>query len=105
NASILLAHANAESHPEPTEFRPSRFLDGSVAPNTWLPFGGGVRRCLGSGFALTEGAAVLQEIFRQFTITASGPTNGESPLVRNITTVPKHGARLRLTPQRDGALV
>ncbi|UGT91041.1 cytochrome P450 [Mycobacterium ostraviense] len=105
NTSILLAHANAESHPDPTEFRPSRFLDGGVAPNTWLPFDGGVRRCLGSGFALTEGAAILQEIFRQFTITASGPNQGESPLVRNITTVPKHGARLRLTPQRDGALV
>ncbi|MBL7660022.1 cytochrome P450, partial [Escherichia coli] len=39
NTSILLAHASEVSHPKPTEFRPSRFLDGSVAPNTWLPFG------------------------------------------------------------------
>lgn len=100
NTSILLAHASEVSHPKPTEFRPSRFLDGSVAPNTWLPFGGGVRRCLGFGFALTEGAVILQEIFRRFTITAAGPSKGETPLVRNITTVPKHGAHLRLIPQR-----
>jgi cytochrome P450 len=104
NTSILLAHASEESHPNPTEFRPSRFLDGSVAPNTWLPFGGGVRRCLGFGFALTEGVVILQEIFRQFTVTAAGPTKRETPLVRNITTVPKHGAHLRLTPQHDRAL-
>jgi cytochrome P450 len=104
NTSILLAHASAQSHPNPTEFRPSRFLDGSVAPNTWLPFGGGVRRCLGFGFALAEGVVILQEIFGQFTITAARPTKGETPLVRNITTVPKHGAHLRLTPQRDRAL-
>ncbi|SON59270.1 Putative cytochrome P450 135A1 [Mycobacterium simulans] len=101
NTSILLAHANAASHPDPTEFRPGRFLDGSVAPNTWLPFGGGVRRCLGFGFALTEGVVILQEIFRRFTVSAAGPQKGETPLVRNITTVPKHGARLRLTPQRS----
>lgn len=100
NTSILLAHASEVSHPKPTEFRPSRFLDGSVAPNTWLPFGGGVRRCLCFGFALTEGAVILQEIFRRFTITAAGPSKGETPLVRNITTVPKHGAHLRLIPQR-----
>ncbi|MFW3113608.1 cytochrome P450 135A1 [Mycobacterium haemophilum DSM 44634] len=100
NTSILLAHANAASHPDPTKFHPGRFLDGSVAPNTWLPFGGGVRRCLGFGFALTEGVVILREVFRQFTITAAGPPKGETPMVRNITTVPKHGAHLRLTPQR-----
>ncbi|BBX75253.1 cytochrome P450 [Mycobacterium shinjukuense] len=105
NTSILLAHANEEAHPNPTEFRPSRFLDGSVAPNTWLPFGGGVRRCLGVGFALTEGVVILREIFRRFTITAAGPNSRETPLVRNITTVPKHGAQLRLTPQCDRATV
>ncbi|BBX98564.1 putative cytochrome P450 135A1 [Mycobacterium lacus] len=101
NTSILLAHARAESHPSPKEFCPSRFLDGSVAPNTWLPFGGGVRRCLGFGFALTEGVVILQEIFGQLTISASESPKGETPMVRNITTVPKHGARLRLTRQRS----
>ncbi|WP_421841106.1 cytochrome P450 [Mycobacterium sp.] len=101
NTSILLSHASEESHQNPTEFRPSRFLDGSVAPNTWLPFGGGVRRCLGFGFALTEGVVILQEIFRQFSVSAAEPVGSERPVVRNITTVPKRGAKLRLTPLFD----
>ncbi|QUR66071.1 cytochrome P450 [Mycobacterium spongiae] len=105
STSILLAHARKDSHPLPTEFRPSRFLDSSVAPNTWLPFGGGVRRCLGFGFALTEGSVILEEIFRRFTITASEPGKGESPRVRNITSVPKHGANLLITPRHKTALV
>lgn len=101
NTSILLAHAREQAHPDPTEFRPRRFLDGDVAPNTWLPFGGGARRCIGFGFALTEGTVILQEIFCQFTIDAAGSTTVERPSVRNITTVPKHGAQLRLTPHSD----
>lgn len=104
NTSILLAHAREQAHPNPTEFRPSRFLDGPVAPNTWLPFGGGARRCIGSGFALTEGVVILREIFRHFTIAPAEPARVEQPTVRNITTVPKHRARLRLTPQHDRAL-
>lgn len=101
NTSIVLAHANEESHPKPAEFRPARFLDGTVATNTWLPFGGGVRRCLGAGFALTEGTVILQEIFRHFTISPAKHLSAETPWVRNITTVPKHGARLWLSPLYD----
>ncbi|CAM4375701.1 Putative cytochrome P450 120 [Mycobacterium basiliense] len=101
NTSILLAHANQVTHPEPAEFRPGRYLDGTVAPNTWLPFGGGVRRCLGFGFALTEGVVILREIFRQFDVTVAEASKGEVPRVRNITSVPKHGARLRFNTQRD----
>lgn len=104
NTSILLAHTNPQAHANPNEFRPSRFLDGSLAPNTWFPFGGGVRRCLGSGFALTEGVAILQEMLGQF-IVIPAEAKHEHPLVRNITTVPKHGARLRLVPQHDAALI
>ncbi|WP_081343256.1 MULTISPECIES: cytochrome P450 [Mycobacteroides] len=101
NTSILLAHNSEESHRKPAEFRPTRFLDGTVASNTWLPFGGGVRRCLGAGFALTEGTVILQEIFQRFTISPAKHLASETPWVRNITTVPKHGARLWLTPHHD----
>ncbi|MBN7557982.1 cytochrome P450 [Mycobacteroides abscessus] len=101
NTSIVLAHACEESHVRPAEFRPARFLDGSVTANTWLPFGGGIRRCLGAGFALTEGSVVLQEIFRHFTISPAKQLATETPRVRNITTVPRHGARLRLSPLHD----
>ncbi len=90
-ASVLLAHQRAASHPAPAEFRPERFLDGGPPPNTWIPFGGGVRRCIGAGFSLMEGTAVLREVFATHDVRAVGP---ETPRVRNITSVPRHGARI-----------
>ena len=53
-ASILLAHASEESHPDHTRFR-ERFLEGEVMINTWIPFGGEVRRCIGAGFSADGG--------------------------------------------------
>jgi cytochrome P450 len=51
---IHLAHRRPESWPEPERFRPERFLGAKVDPYSWLPFGGGIRRCLGMAFALYE---------------------------------------------------
>jgi cytochrome P450 len=90
-ASIILAHADPRNHPEPERFRPERFADGKMPPNTWLPFGGGVRRCIGAGFSLMEGVAVLREVLSSYDVSATGT---EKPKVRNITSVPKHGSRI-----------
>ncbi|MEV5646896.1 cytochrome P450 [Nocardia sp. NPDC052254] len=87
--SIVLAHADPGHHPDPETFRPERFLDGDVAAGTWLPFGGGVRRCIGAGFSLMEGTAVLSEVLTRFALV---PTRGhERGRIRNITQVPAHG--------------
>ncbi len=91
--SILLAHADPENYPEPDRFRPERFLEGQPAPNTWIPFGGGVRRCIGAGFALMEGVAVLREILTRYDVTVL-PGHEDTPKVRNITSVPARGARI-----------
>ncbi|WP_280826503.1 cytochrome P450 [Mycobacterium sp. OTB74] len=96
NTSILLAHNDPRNHRQPDEFRPERFLGTSPPPNTWLPFGGGVRRCLGAGFATTEATVILAEILTRWELHATGAA--ESARVRNITTVPRHGAVLRVTP-------
>jgi cytochrome P450 len=94
--SILLAHARAENHRDPEVFRPERFLDGEVATNTWIPFGGGVRRCIGAGFSMMEGVAVLREVLRRYDIALpDGPR--DYPKVRNITSVPRYGARIVVT--------
>src|SRR5262245_6432499 len=68
NTSILLAHQRSESYPGRWTYRPSRFLDNEVEPNTWLPFGGGVRRCIGAGFSLMEGTAVLREVLSRYSL-------------------------------------
>jgi cytochrome P450 len=97
--SIVLAHQDPESFPEPDRFRPDRFLEGEVAPNTWIPFGGGVRRCIGAGFSLMEGVAVLREVLTKLDVhVVEGHT--DKPRVRNITSVPDQGARIVVTPRR-----
>lgn len=92
--SIIVAHAKSENHPDPEVFRPERFLGQNPPTNTWIPFGGGVRRCIGAGFSLMEGVAVLREVFSAYDVTAVGD---DEPKVRNITSVPRRGARIRVT--------
>ncbi len=95
-ASIILAHESERSHPQADRFRPERFLDGEVATNTWIPFGGGVRRCIGAGFSLMEGVVVLREVLTAHDVVLPDGER-EVPKVRNITSVPRHGARIVVT--------
>jgi len=92
--SIIIAHQREDNHPDPDVFRPERFLGQNPPANTWIPFGGGVRRCLGAGFSLMEGVAILREVFAAYDVVAVGD---DSPRVRNITSVPRRGVRIRVT--------
>lgn len=92
-ASILLAHADEAEHGDAGRFRPARFLEGEVHPNTWIPFGGGVRRCIGAGFSLMEGVVALGAVLARYDL-ALPPGEHETPKVRNITSVPRRGARI-----------
>jgi len=97
--SILIAHSREENHADPDAFRPERFLEehgNRVGPavNTWIPFGGGVRRCIGAGFSLMEGVAVLRELLGSYDVTTVAD---DAPKVRNITSVPRDGARITVT--------
>ena len=65
-----------------------------IRDSTWIPFGGGVRRCIGAGFAMMEGVAVLREVFGAVDVTTVGT---DVPQVRNITSVPQRGARIKVT--------
>ncbi|UPK74734.1 cytochrome P450 [Nocardioidaceae bacterium SCSIO 66511] len=94
--SIRLAHLRDQNHLDPHRFRPERFIDGDVAPNTWLPFGGGVRRCIGAGFSLMEGTAVLREILQRYELSMN-ERKPERTRIRNITCVPKGKARVVVT--------
>lgn len=95
-ASIILAHADERNHADHLRFRPERFLEGEVSANTWIPFGGGVRRCIGAGFSLMEGVAVLREVLTTHEIRIPEGEH-ETAAVRNITSVPRNGARIVVT--------
>jgi cytochrome P450 len=90
--SILLVQQRAEIFADATEFRPERFLGENPPPATWIPFGGGLRRCLGASLAMVEAQAVLKAVLRHVDLSPGGPE--ERPRTRNITTVPARGARL-----------
>jgi cytochrome P450 family 135 len=89
---IHLIHRRADVYPEPTRFRPERFLEQPATTYTWIPFGGGTRRCLGGSFAMFEMRAVLSAIVAR---TELRPTSERSERVRRraITWAPADGAQ------------
>ncbi|HKS43886.1 MAG TPA: cytochrome P450 [Amycolatopsis sp.] len=96
--SILLVHADAGHHPDPSRFRPERFLGDGPAAGTWFPFGGGARRCLGAGFSLLEATIVLREVLTRYRLSPDRPRR-ELTRPRNITSVPGRGAHISVTPR------
>jgi cytochrome P450 len=87
--SVYLMHRRADVYPDPYAFRPERFLDGSPGTYTWLPFGGGRRRCVGAAFAQLEMRVVLQEALRSLVLTPSG--SRQHFRRRSITIAPGEG--------------
>jgi cytochrome P450 len=95
--SIHLVHRDPETYPEPDRFLPERFLERPPGTYTWIPFGGGVRRCLGAAFAQFEMAVVLRELVKRYEIAPARPGN-ERPFRRAITETPRHDAEVILMP-------
>ena len=105
--AIWLAHTRAESFPEPFAFRPERFLGEPPDTYAWIPFGGGIRRCLGAAFAEFEMRIVLREVLGRCELRKADP-RPEKIGRRNITLSPKAGTPVVLTarhPARERELV
>lgn len=94
NPSIRVLHRRADLYPQPGEFRPERFLAANPPDTyTWIPFGGGVRRCLGASFAQVEMRTVLARVLERTALRPASP-EPEEVLFRGITLAPRSGVRV-----------
>jgi cytochrome P450 len=90
-ASILLVQYDPELYPpDPHAFRPERFLEGAPEPYTWVPFGGGVRRCLGAAFAQLEMKIVIATLLARVQLRAPR-ARSEKARFRGVTVLPSRG--------------
>jgi len=79
--------------PDPTAFRPERFLEKPAGTYTWIPFGGGIRRCIGASFAVVEMKTVLAAIARTVDLRPASPER-EHVVRRAITLTPDRGTEV-----------
>ncbi len=90
---VGLVHASADQYADPERFDPDRMVGTIPGPTTWLPFGGGNRRCLGATFALVEMRVVLREVLRRTELQTTAATS-EGQRLKHVTLIPDHGARI-----------
>jgi cytochrome P450 len=101
---VGLIHGSAATYEQPDRFDPDRMLGSDprstiLGPTTWLPFGGGNRRCLGANFALVEMRVILREVLRRVEVgTTTAP--GERQRVRGVILEPHRGARIQVRSRR-----
>jgi cytochrome P450 len=94
--AIAALHYREDIFPEPRRFRPERFLDGKADNYAWIPFGGGIRRCIGAAFAEYEMRTILREFVSRAELRPA-QARDEAVRVRNITLAPAKGARVVMT--------
>ena len=94
NPWIRVIHRRADLYPDPGTFRPERFLTADGPDTyTWIPFGGGTRRCIGAAFAATEARLILRRILERTELRAASPEL-EEVQIRIITLTPRNGTQV-----------
>ena len=101
-ASFTMAHQSEENFADPKAFNPDRFLGANPDTHTWIPYGGGIRRCIGAAFANMEMNVTLRTLLREFEFgTTYAP--GERRHSRGVATAPGRGGRVIVYRRRAGA--
>ncbi len=101
---VLLLDAvnrDPDSYPDPERFRPERFLGTRPAPHTWIPFGGGIKRCIGAAFAMCELVTVLHTLMREGLLEPVSPRPEGPPWRAAPVLVPRNGTRVRFRPSEE----
>jgi cytochrome P450 len=88
--AIVITHHREDLYPEPERFRPERFLEDGAESYSWLPFGGGIRRCIGAALAQAEMAEVIRVVLSRVELRPVRP-EPDPVVLHGITLVPKHG--------------
>jgi cytochrome P450 family 135 len=93
--AIVVVQLREDLYPRPHEFRPERFIEEEATSYSWLPFGGGIRRCIGAALAQAEMAEVIRTVVSRVDLEPMRP--GREPVVmRGITLVPRHGTPVQI---------
>ena len=101
-ASISLAHMTDGSFADPEAFNPDRFVGNPPDNYAWIPYGGGIRRCIGAAFANMEMNVTLRTLLREFEF-ATTYAAGERRHSRGVATAPRRGGRAVVYRRRAGA--
>jgi cytochrome P450 len=95
--SILLVHHREDLYPDPFSFRPERWIGQRPGTYEWIPFGGGIRRCLGAALAMAEQRVVLRAMVERLDLEPDRP-EPEHAVHRNVTMIPSRGGRVVASP-------